>query len=849
MSFADCIRTAVSAGEINQQQADDLVRRYEAHRDARAAAGDRAPDEAAKAALAKDLDDAAARQKALARLSQQKHDEIRSYLRSYVGPDGKSDVFEASMRLLENYGYSGTSSVKGRMNSIVSLIHGEMADVLQAFERNSVTGLRHAKPLERDLVHEILGQPTGKPEVAAMAQAVTDAFEKLRERFNAAGGQIGELKGGYLPQAHNATALLKAGFNEWKAYIAPKLDLARMRDPLTDGPLTPSRLDDVLKSAWRSIVTDGVIDREPSGQRTGLGMVANQRAEHRFLHFKSAADWLDYNRDFGAGDPVVAIFQHIKGMANDIAAMEVLGPNPSATVEWLKQVVQSEYAKAMVAEPSIANTDRFKMHKQTDRGKVADQRIDALWSYVRGRSSISQNVSLWLGDIRNLITSAVLGSASVTAATTDPAVEAATRRALGMAMTDLFGSNAKVYFDTVANMISGIPVMRQLGHVIDAMTKAPRDQALRSGLIMEEFLHIAGEEARYAGSTAGHFWSRWLADRTVALSGLTPLTEARRSVFALDFQSHLADMAGNDWASLPERLRTKMEGYGFDAAQWDTMRQVPAHVPQAGSAGWLRPIDVAAVDRGVAERMLEMILGETERAVPTGTARARSYMVGAGPKGSFATELLESFTQFKSFSMSLTTLQLEALAQEGGIKSPRGIGYAAALTIPLTLGGLMALQLKQIANGKDPQKIDGPTVLQAMATGGGFGLFGDFLLSDMNRFGYSLGEQMSGPTLQLASDLMKIGPGNVRELLTGKDTKAGREAVQFAGRYLPIVSSLWQTRLAWKRIVLDQLQYQLDPEAHRNWREQERKALREHDQGFWWQPGLMAPSRPPQITR
>ena len=59
------------------------------------------------------------------------------------------------------------------------------------------------------------------------------------------------------------------------------------------------------------------------------------------------------------------------------------------------------------------------------------------------------------------------------------------------------------------------------------------------------------------------------------------------------------------------------------------------------------------------------------------------------------------------------------LAQEGGIKSPRGIGYAAALTIPLTLGGLMALQLKQIANGKDPQKIDGPTVLQAMATGGG----------------------------------------------------------------------------------------------------------------------------------
>jgi hypothetical protein len=316
-------------------------------------------------------------------------------------------------------------------------------------------------------------------------------------------------------------------------------------------------------------------------------------------------------------------------------------------------------------------------------------------------------------------------------------------------------------------------------------------------------------------------------------------------VFALDVQSFVGDMADRAFADLPERLRVKMEGYGFDAAQWDVMRAVERYTPQPGSAGWLRPIDVAAADRAIGERYLEMILGEMERAVPTGTARARSYAIGSGPKGAFATELLESFTQFRSFSMSFTTLQLEALAHEGGIKSAQGMGYAAALMVPLTLGGLAAIQLKNIANGKDPQKIDTPTVLQAMATGGGFGIFGDFLLADMNRFGYSLGETISGPTLGLVSDLMKLTVGNARKALTGKETTVGKDTVRFVGRYLPIVSSVWQSRLAWKRLVLDQLQYQIDPHAHQSWREEERKALKERGQGTWWRAGETTPDRLP----
>src|SRR5690606_33069659 len=64
-------------------------------------------------------------------------------------------------------------------------------------------------------------------------------------------------------------------------------------------------------------------------------MLANRRAEHRFLHFADADAWLAYNGRFGAGSPFDAMMGHVDAMSRDIAAMEILGPNPEATVKWL----------------------------------------------------------------------------------------------------------------------------------------------------------------------------------------------------------------------------------------------------------------------------------------------------------------------------------------------------------------------------------------------------------------------------------------------------------------------------------------------------------------------------------
>jgi len=842
MSFRDCIISAREQGGLSPEEADDLLRRYERNR---AAFGD-----GAKEKLEEELSAEAKRKLRLATLAREKQERIAQHLETFRNASGKADVFEAALKLIESFGFSGTDNLRGLQHAIVAMSHGRMAELIQTFERNFYTGLHTNKPLANDVVREMLGQDTAKPEAKAMARAVAEVFDDLLERFNKAGGDVARLER-YIPQHHNPLALMKAGFEQWRDWIVPRLDRAKMRDPLTGGALSADRFEESLRAAFRNITTDGWEGRTPTQQRMGAGAIANQRQEHRFLQFRDADAWLEYDRQFGHGDPLVAIFSHVNSMARDIAAMEIFGPNPNAMIEWLKQVVQSEAGKAQLSQQSLFNAKAWTTQGTMDAGEKAAQRIEDVYQFVRGRRPVSQQLANTTGDVRNVLTSIMLGSTSLIAATTDPFIELSARRALGMPLKDLLGSNAKVFADTVSQFFAQLPAAKIVSRVIDGMTGAPREMAARSAMIADEFLHILGDEARYAGTLGGRTWSRWLADRTLTLTGLSPMTNARRAVFGLDMQAFMADLSGKTFPELPERWRIKMEGYGITAADWDVMRAVPHYTPDAGASGFLRPIDIARADERVAEKFLQMILGETERAVPSGTARSKSLIIGGGKKGTIATELVEGFTQFKAFGLSITTLQLEAMGRATQhFGKPGGAAHAAWLLPLATLGAAVGIQLRHLAQGRDPERIDTPKFwLSALAQGGGFGIFGDFLFAEWNRFGRTLGEQVAGPQVGLVSDLFKLTLGNVQNVLEGKGGRFANDAALFAGRYTPFLSSAWQTRLAYRRLVVNQLQWLLDPQAERKFRDEQRRFLRERGQGFWWAPGDTASSRLPQAPQ
>ena len=158
------------------------------------------------------------------------------------------------------------------------------------------------------------------------------------------------------------------------------------------------------------------------------------------------------------------------------------------------------------------------------------------------------------------------------------------------------------------------------------------------------------------------------------------------------------------------------------------------------------------------------------------------------------------------------------------------------------------MQLKEVAKGRDPRPMDDPAFWgAAVFQGGGLGIFGDFFSSSTSRAGGGLQETLAGPTVGLVADVGRALFSNADRVAQGKAPLIGRDAVNLARRYTP-GSSLWYGRLALDRLVWDQLQDMLDPEARTLWRRQERKARRDRGNAAWWRKGETAPDRAPTFS-
>lgn len=838
MSFKDCLKEARQAGEIGAQDEKRLNQVYEALIRENAADG---ADKAIKALeqLKKRLRAEAKHKRYKLFLTLQSLDQIKADIKLRDQVKKKPDVADAAIDLLSHNGNAPFSSAEGLQNSIVGQAHAKLEGLLFEFRKSAVLGdnlsigkarfnFRHGKARLENVVSELFGKGTGDDAAKGLAQAWTETAEWLRRRFNAAGGAIGKLENWGLPQSHDALALRKAGFETWKRTIRNMLDVDRMLDPLTGTKLLPEQLDDALESIYNAIVTDGWMTREPKRQAFGAGALSNQHAEHRFLVFKDPESWLEYQRLFGEGDPFSAMMRHVNIMARDIAHMERLGPNPNATVEWLKQSITKEAQLAAAGKPA-----RWKGRPSNALNRAGDKvtKVDAIWSDLRGSLNTPTNArrANTFDGLRNIVTSSILGQAALSA------------------ISDT-GSGA------IARAFAGLPATRTLTDIVAQMSRGSRRDAVAAGLILDGAAHTFSQQARYAGSLAGPQWTAYLTDRVLTWQGLTPWTQAGKHAHGQAYQRMVVNARGVKFDELPGPFRAQLSRWGFQSADWDALRVIKPH-EGLGGAEFLRPQDVAAVNQGLADRYLEMILQDTEFAVPSSTARSRALFTGAGQRGTWWGEIQRSFLMFKSFGAVfavLNTLRVVDIWTNGGnVGKAAGAGYASALLISMTLFGALSMQLKQIANGRDPRPMEGKEFWgAAMLQGGGLGIYGDFLFADVNRYGGGFHSTLGGPLIEHLSDAWTLTGGNAIELASGKtweETKAGREFVKFLKGNTPVVG-LWWGRLGYERVLLDSLQYMVDPEANEAFKRREKFWQRNMGQEFFWRPGHLTPDRAPDLS-
>jgi len=822
-SFEECLTNAVAGNEISRNDAERLKAEYERLKAVHETGSSVTAEAEAKRALEELLKAESDHQKRKAKLAIKSINRIAAEVRSHVDPRGRPDVASAALDLLEHFGTAKFSSVAGRTSALVGMAHAQLEEALHHFRRGAFGGdkTRWNRAQLDNVVREAFGEDTGDLAAKGFAKAWGEVAEKLRRRFNAAGGAIGKLENWGLPQHHDAQALRKAGRQAWKDYIRPRLDLAKMRHPLSGQPVAERELDGVLDDIWESIATDGWIDRQPSRQVIGKGALANQRAEHRFLVFRNAETWLEYQRDFGNGDPFAAIMGHINLMARDIAAMEILGPNPSGTIEWLKQAVRREAKMKAAGKPA-----RFAGEGDPeDRARRMERRIDTVWRSIRGEinTPVSTKAANAFGAVRALITASVLGQAAISA------------------VTDLG-------FARAARRAAGLPQMSVVSDMVKAFGKGTRREAVESGLILESAMHVFHTQARYVGTLQGPEWANFIADRVLTWSGLTPWTQAARHSFGLAFQTELGKRVDLPLDQLPDALRHTLHRYGFKPAEWDLIRNAPLH--RRDGAAMLRPSEIAErVNDRLAERYLEMILQETEYAVPNSSHRSKTMLIDQNQPGTLWGEALRSFAQFKSFGSVVLFLHG---ARTHGLLSQRetrmaGMAYAGSILISTAMLGALALQMKQIIAGRDPRDMTDPSFIgAAVLQGGGLGIYGDFLFSNINRFGGGFATTLSGPLIGRANDFWNLTGGNLVQLASGEKTHFGRELVRFAKGNVP-GGNIWYLKLAAERLLWDQLTWLADPEAQKAFRRQEQYWQRSTGQDFFWKPGETAPRRAPEL--
>lgn len=837
-TLQDCLAEAVKGKELSKQEAEYLINRYEGMKSQRQNGGPNGASRQAKEDLKKLLEMEAGEKKRRTRLAMRHIREFERDIASWRDPKGEADIADAIIMKLEHFGEAKYSSVAGRESAIIGMAHAKLEALLHTFRRGALGGdkTRHNKPLMKNLVREARGEDTGDVRAKELFKAWDETTEWLRHRFNAAGGAIERLENWGLPQVHDARALLRAGLAEWKKQIRPVLDIKRMKHPLTGRAINEYELEAVLDDVWESVVRNGWNKRDPSRQAFGRGALAAQRAEHRFLVFKSADDWMTYNEKFGGGhDPFAAMMQHINGMAGDIAALEILGPNPNGTIEWAKQRIDKEATAKAAGKPA-----RFKgkPDRAVDRANRKKLRVDEIFSAIRGSMNTPVDSMVARGGqaVRNYITASSMGGAAISS------------------LTDIGSQTVARKFAAGATNPAG-PIGRAvqvIGETIAALRSANRREAVEAGLILDSARHVIDKQARYAGTFSASTWSGYLADRVLTWSGLTPWTQAGRHAFGLFMQNEFAKNSSIAFDALPAALRKTLTRWGFSDVDWDLIRR-KVHTDSKGLRQ-LRPKDIASggalTSERLAERYLEMLINETEYAVPAGGYRATSFMRGLnGKSGTMWGEAIRSFTQFKTFGVVITMLHTTRMQHISGTAGrAQGAKYAGSLLISLTIWGALAMQLKQIAAGRDPHDMTTHNFwASALLQGGGLGIYGDFLFSNMNRFGGGLATTLTGPAVQRTTDLINLTAGNVAQLASGERTHFGRELVRFVKGNVP-GTNIWYMRQAWERMLFDQVQFLVDPDAHKAFRNLVRNRQRDYGQGTFWTPGELLPSRLPDLT-
>jgi hypothetical protein len=819
----ECLQTAMNARKITGDQGRAAQAEYRSRLEARRSEG--LPEEEAARLAGEDL--MASTQKETAARARRAVADLQAFRRI------KNDLLATSqagdgLPLLMEFNDTAHStnwkgeSFRGFRDGLVRYINGKIRRTLQELGPDW-KGASLNPALMDDWVAELHGEDSGNAAAKAIARPVMEAKEELRQMANALGADIGKLDDHGLPHRHDAQRLRSAGFAAWRDEIFDKVAWHRIVDHGTgkafvaDAGARPNRAaaDAFMKRVYDEITTRGWQNREPSS-RPGSRALYARLGEHRVLHFNTSKDWLAYNRKFGVSDPFSAMTDHLHRLATDVAMMRRFGSNPRAGLEFAVQVETKRAATSLDQniEDRVRRRASLAQTMMFHADGSANAPIDAYWAS-------------FLSGTRAVLTSAQLGS-SVISSVTDIATIRAASRVLGMNPDNVFSRMTRI------------------------ATGEERQFLASQGYVADSLADAGAAHSRYFGEMVAPEFAQFLSSATMRWTGQTYWTDMTRLAFMGEFAAMLGQEAKKSFANINPHLRRVMAARGISELDWDNFRRADVGLfrPE-GEALFLSPTywlehqtNMARADaQDLAFRIQMMMDEQLEIAIPTASLEGRARTLGQTRAGTISGELLRSVAMYKGFTLSFTLNQVRRFNN-----LPDGMnrwGYAARLGAGLIVLGGVAIQLKEIAKGRDPRPLDTKFLLAAIFQSGGLGIFGDFFSSETSRTGGGLAETIAGPVVGAASDVIGVAARGVSSIFNDETFRPGREAANFFRYNTPFLSSAWYARTAYERMVIDQLIWLLDPEAQNYLGRRDDSRTRSYGNEPVWRSGEVLPERLP----
>jgi len=672
--------------------------------------------------------------------------------------------------------------------------HTKLAGMLERFAPKGLGFLQDEENLNK-LIQAVYGKTTDDAAINQYAKDWLNIVEEIRQLKNKFGASISKNERFLLPQAHDMRSVKKAGRDEWKSRVLPKLDRKMMLDD-EGRVMTDFQIDELLDYVYESITTGGLNKvNDLSVPRLGKKL-ARKGSERRVLYFKDAESWIGYQNDFGQGDVFTVLTDYIEQSANDIALLELMGPNPNTTFDALL---------AMAKKDGLSTPDELQ--------------LQALYNVISGKVNQGELTSFADGfsTYRNIETAALLGKA-------------------------FLSSISDVGFQIITANYNAIPAFKVLArHMSVFVQNDPADMrmAARIGLIADTWVQTAHTSNRFS-DIYGVGTSSKVANAVMKASFLEPWTNAGRKAFGMEFAGVLADNFGKRFDQLDPELRGVFERNDILERDWDSFRQTKT-IEHKGAV-------FADMTADETRKFHSMVLMETDYAVPTPDARVRSYTTGGLARNTVVGQLWRSLFMIKSFPITIGLTHFYRAVNQATMQGK--IQYATSLLATTSVLGGVALMAKDIAAGRDPREVTDPNtivdikfLLSAIQQGGGLGIFSDFIFSDVNRFGSGFAETAIGPIGDTVDTGVRLTLGNLREFVISEETNFAGELGKAVERYTP---NIWQVSL-FKQALFDQYEMMADPDAQLKFRRLIRKREKEYNQEYWWRPGEFTPRRAPEF--